>query len=90
MDIRAVKDAEPLDLSLYTTHPGQEEWVIPGAYIKDTAIPMSVGIQLLAKGVKCTGVVSPDMCFEVQTFISELKRRGLIVHQRIGLLRLQS
>jgi lysine 6-dehydrogenase len=89
VNIQAMQGGQPLTLSFYTTHPPEDAWGIPGAYSKNTGLPMSVGTQMLAAGVSTRGVVSPDMCFEASFFFNELKKRGLVLNERSGHLDLE-
>lgn len=82
VDIKAIKDRQPIELSFYTTHPPAEVWGIPGVYVKNTALSMSVGVQLLAKGVNKVGILTPDQAFDTAEFINELKKRDLIIHEK--------
>lgn len=84
VDIKAIKNDEVIDFSLYTTHPSAEEWGIPAVYIKSTALSMSVGVHLLAEGVKGCGILTPDQAFDTATFVNELIKRGLVIHERNG------
>lgn len=84
VEIQALQRGKLHSFSFHTTHPLQEVWGVPGAYSKNTALPMSVGTQMLAAGVSTLGVVSPDMCFEASVFFDELRKRGLVLHERSG------
>lgn len=85
VDIKTKKDGKSLDLSFYTSHPVADKWGgIPAVYIKSTALSMSVGVHLLAKGIKKHGILTPDQAFDTSVFIKELENRGLIIHERSG------
>jgi saccharopine dehydrogenase-like NADP-dependent oxidoreductase len=54
------------------------------ATAKMTGIPMSIGVQLLARGdVTARGVLAPEAAFEPTQFIAELARRGIYVEEHI-------
>ncbi len=65
-----------------TSHPPRAEWGTT-ATARVTGIPASIGAQKLARGEAArTGVMSPDACFDPQSFFEELRRRGIVVLER--------
>jgi len=71
---------------LTTTHPLKEVkgWEGPRAYTRSVGIPLSIGAQLIASGrIKTKGVVAPEGAFDPLTFIKELSKRGIKVHESI-------
>ncbi len=82
VDVKGYRDGRPVNYRFYTRHPSMEEWGVPGAYVKNTALPMSVGTQLLAGGIEGKGILTPDQAFNSSTFLDELKKRGLQVKVR--------
>ena len=65
-------------------HPSQEEWGVPAAYFKNVGIPLSIAVQMLAKG-ECegVGVRPPEQAIPAQPFFDELARRGIKIYERI-------
>ena len=48
-------------------------------------IPMSIGAQMLARGVvKKTGVLTPEEAVEPEAVFAELRKRHLLVHERVA------
>jgi saccharopine dehydrogenase-like NADP-dependent oxidoreductase len=74
--------------TLWHTHPASDGtilgWEKLRAYTRNVGIPMSIGAQMLGKGmVKETGVIAPEEAFEPQAVFDELKRREILVHGRV-------
>ena len=68
----------------WNRHPPQEEWGGDAAYYKNIAIPLSIGVQMIARGdVRVRGVVPPETAFDAEIFFEELARRGIEIHERI-------
>ncbi len=65
-------------------HPSQEEWGAPAAYFKNVGIPLSIAVQMLARG-ECegVGVRPPELAIPTQPFFDELARRGIKIYERI-------
>ena len=81
-------EGERLQHTLWHTHPAsdgsQPGWEKLRAYTRNVGIPMSIGAQLLARGlVKKTGVLTPEEAFEPEMIFSELRQRGMLIHQRV-------
>jgi len=50
-----------------------------------TGLPLALGALMLARGdVSMPGVVAPEACIEPGSFIAELKKRGVTVHDMSG------
>ena len=46
-----------------------------------TGIPMATGALMLARGdVHMPGVIAPEACIEPESFLTEMERRGVAVH----------
>ena len=46
---------------------------------------MSIGAQLIAKGQAfATGVVAPEMAFDVDVVFQELEKRQIRIHQQVN------
>lgn len=74
--------------TLWHTHPPSDgsvpDWAGLRAYTRNVGIPLAIGAVLLATGrVGRTGVLTPEEAFEPATVLAELRRRGLIIHERI-------
>jgi hypothetical protein len=45
---------------------------------------MSIGTQMLGKGLaKMAGVITPEEAFEPQAIFDELKKREILVHEKV-------
>jgi saccharopine dehydrogenase-like NADP-dependent oxidoreductase len=74
--------------TLWHTHPASDGtapgWEKLRAYTRNVGIPMSIGAQMLGKGlVKMAGVITPEEAFEPQAVFDELKKREIIVHEKV-------
>jgi lysine 6-dehydrogenase len=74
--------------TLVHTHPPSDgsvpDWAGLRAYTRNVGIPLSIGAQLLASGaVRKTGVLIPEDAFDPTTIFTELKRRGLHIHETV-------
>jgi saccharopine dehydrogenase-like NADP-dependent oxidoreductase len=68
----------------HNDHPSQEEWGGKRAYFKNVGIPLSIGVQMIARGqVDRKGVLPPELAFSSQPFFDELARRGIQIHEEI-------
>ncbi len=74
--------------TLTHTHPSSDGSV-PGweklrAYTRCVGIPMSIGIQLIARGKsRVTGAVIPELAFDPADVFRELERREIFIHEEI-------
>jgi saccharopine dehydrogenase-like NADP-dependent oxidoreductase len=84
VDVYGKKDGRSLKLTYWNRHPPQEEWGGQTAYYKNIAIPLSIGVQMIARGdVQVTGVVPPETALDPQIFFAELARRRIEIHEKI-------
>jgi saccharopine dehydrogenase-like NADP-dependent oxidoreductase len=84
VDVYGKKDGRNLKLTYWNRHPPQEEWGGQAAYYKNIAIPLSIGVQMIARGdVQVTGVVPPETALDPQIFFAELARRRIEIHEKI-------
>ncbi|UCG12465.1 MAG: saccharopine dehydrogenase NADP-binding domain-containing protein, partial [Deltaproteobacteria bacterium] len=68
----------------WTTHPGMGEWGIPGAYSRNVALPLAVGVQLLMEGQQCDyGVGPPESLLSEEPFFDALSERGIQIHEKL-------
>jgi lysine 6-dehydrogenase len=84
VEVFGKRDGRDVKITLWNRHPPQEEWGGSAAYYKNIAIPLSVGVQMIARGdVKVRGVVPPETAIDPLIFFSELHRRGIEIHERV-------
>jgi saccharopine dehydrogenase-like NADP-dependent oxidoreductase len=79
------RDGQEVKITLWNHHPPQEEEKEPSAaYYKNIAIPLSIGVQMIARGeVKVKGVVPPETAIDPEFFTAELARRKIEIHERV-------
>ena len=84
VEVYGKKDGRNLKFTYWNRHPPQEEWGGQAAYYKNIAIPLSIGVQMIARGdVRVTGVVPPETAIDPQIFIGELARRRIEIHEKV-------
>jgi saccharopine dehydrogenase-like NADP-dependent oxidoreductase len=84
VEVRGKVDGQERAYTYWNRHPPQEEWGGDAAYYKNIAIPLSIGVQMIARGdVKVRGVVPPEAAFDAEVFFEELARRGIEIHERV-------
>lgn len=89
--VTGIRDGKLCEQTLWHTHPASDG-TVPGweklrAYTRNVGIPMSIGAQMLAKGmVKKTGVITPEEAFEPEAVFAELKKREIHIHERVKYL----
>jgi lysine 6-dehydrogenase len=84
VDVYGKADGRDLKISLWNRHPPQDEWGGKAAYYKNIAIPLSVGVQMIARGdVTHRGVIPPETAIEPEILFPELARRRIEIHQTI-------
>jgi saccharopine dehydrogenase-like NADP-dependent oxidoreductase len=85
VDVFGKKDGKDIKIRLWTSHPPQETWGGQAAYYKNIGVPLSIGASMITRGdVTIRGVVPPEDAYDPDIFITELKKRGIEVHQEIG------
>jgi len=78
------RDGRDVKVTLWNRHPSMEEWGGQAAYYKNVAIPLSIGVQMIARGdVTHRGVVPPETALDPEVFIAELARRRIDIHEKI-------
>jgi saccharopine dehydrogenase-like NADP-dependent oxidoreductase len=88
VEVTGSAHGEPCTRTMWHTHPASDGSV-PGweglrAYTRNVAIPMSIGAQMLAKGlVGKTGVITPEEAFDPEAVFAEMQRRGIAVHDKV-------
>jgi saccharopine dehydrogenase-like NADP-dependent oxidoreductase len=84
VDVYGRKEGRNLKISLWNRHPTQEEWGGKAAYYKNIAIPLSIGVQMIARGdVTGRGVLPPETAIDPGIFFEELARRRIAIHQQV-------
>jgi saccharopine dehydrogenase-like NADP-dependent oxidoreductase len=79
VQVEGRRNAERVLLEYTTRHPSSSEWGSTGT-AKMTGIPASIAAQKLAKGeILRKGVMSPEACFDAQSFFEELAKRQILV-----------
>jgi lysine 6-dehydrogenase len=84
VEVLGKKDGRNLKFTYWNRHPSQEEWGGSAAYYKNIAIPLSIGVQMIARGdVTVNGVVPPETALDPDIFFGELARRRIEIHERV-------
>ena len=84
VNVLGKKDGRDLKFTYWNRHPPQEEWGGKAAYYKNIAIPLSIGVQMIARGdIKARGVVPPESAIDPEGFFEELARRRIEIHERV-------
>jgi saccharopine dehydrogenase-like NADP-dependent oxidoreductase len=84
VEVTGTREGRRLACTYRNDHPPQDEWGGPSAYFKNVGIPLSIGVQMIARGqVERKGVVPPELAFSAQPFFAELARRGIRIHEEI-------
>ena len=84
VEVYGKKDGRDLKFTYWNRHPSQEEWGGKAAYYKNIAIPLSIGAQMIARGdIVVHGVVPPETAIPPDLFFSELKKRGIEIHETV-------
>jgi saccharopine dehydrogenase-like NADP-dependent oxidoreductase len=84
VDVYGRKGDRKLKISLWNRHPPQEEWGGKAAYYRNIAIPLSIGVQMIARGdVTGRGILPPETAIDPGIFFSELGRRRIEIHQLV-------
>jgi len=84
VEVYGRKDGRALKYTYWNRHPPQEEWGGQAAYYKNIAIPLSIGVQMIARGdVQARGVVPPETAIDPEIFFHELARRRIEIHERV-------
>ena len=90
VEVVGSRDGKTWQHTLWHTHPAsdgsQPGWEKLRAYTRNVGIPMSIGAQMLARGqVKKTGVITPEEAFEPDAVFAELRKRRILVHEKIAI-----
>ena len=84
VEVRGKVGGQDRTYTYWNRHPPQEEWGGDAAYYKNIAIPLSIGVQMIARGdVEARGIVPPETAFDAEVFFEELARRGIEIHEQV-------
>ncbi len=84
VDVFGKRDGRDVKITLWSEHPSMEEWGGKAAYYKNIAIPLSIGVQMMARGdIKVRGVVPPETAIDPLIFFAELAKRGIEIHEKV-------
>ncbi len=83
VQVSGIKSRLPLKHIYWTSHPGMDEWGVPGAYTKNVALPLAIGVRLLMEGQQRDfGVGSPETILPASVFFKMLNERGIQLHEK--------
>jgi lysine 6-dehydrogenase len=84
VEVFGTKDGRDLKCTFWNRHPPQEEWGGKAAYYKNIAIPLSIGVQMIARGdITARGVVPPETAITPEIFFGELAKRRIEIHEQV-------
>ena len=84
VEVSGKRDGRKFRHTLWNRHPSQEEWGGKAAYYKNIAIPLSIGVQMIARGdVTHRGVIPPETALDPEIFFAELARRRIEIHETV-------
>lgn len=91
VEVTGIKEKTSVQYILTHTHPKSdgsvEGWEKLRAYTRCVGIPMSIGAQMISKGlVNGTGVIAPELAFVPDEMFAELEKRGIIVHKQFNVI----
>jgi saccharopine dehydrogenase-like NADP-dependent oxidoreductase len=89
VEVVGEKDGQKQQHVLTHTHPPSDgtvkDWEGLRAYTRNVGIPLSIGAQMIAKGlVQKTGVLAPELAFDPETVFQELARRQLLIQEQVS------
>jgi lysine 6-dehydrogenase len=84
VEVKGEREGRKVLCTYANDHPSQDVWGAPAAYFKNVGIPLSIAVQMLAKG-QCegVGVRPPELAIPSQPFFEELARRGIEIYERV-------
>jgi saccharopine dehydrogenase-like NADP-dependent oxidoreductase len=88
VEVEGVRAGRRLRHTLWHTHPPSDgsvpDWAGLRAYTRNVGIPMSIGAQILGKGlVKQSGILTPEEAFDPAMVFTELSKRQILIHRQI-------
>ncbi len=91
VEVEGMRDGKPVCHTLWHTHPRSDgsvpDWAGLRAYTRNVGIPMSIGAQMLGRGlVKMCGVITPEEAFDPTAVFAELVKRDIHMHEEVKFL----
>jgi lysine 6-dehydrogenase len=84
VEVYGKREGRDVKVTLWNRHPPMEVWGGSAAYYKNIGIPLSIGVQMIARGdVTARGVVPPETAIDPQIYFAELARRGIEIHEKV-------
>lgn len=84
VEVIGTVDGDKIMHRFVTSHPPMESWGGERAYAKNVGIPMSVGAQLMAKGLTMKkGVDGVETMLPAQKFADELRKRKIVINESL-------
>ena len=88
VDVTGTEGGKKVRYVLHHTHPASDGsvkgWEKLRAYTRNVGIPMAIGVQMIGGGkAKGTGVVMPEFAFDPKEIFAELKRRDIVIHEKV-------
>lgn len=84
VEVYGTREGREVKVTYWNRHPSMDRWGGSAAYYKNIAIPLSIGVQMIARGdVSARGVVPPETALDPRIFFAELARRDVEIHERI-------
>jgi len=78
VEVSGRRNGRPHTMVLRNRHPPQEVWGGEAAYYRNIGVPLSIGVQMIARGeISVRGVVPPERAIPPERFFEELARRGI-------------
>ncbi|WP_376792898.1 saccharopine dehydrogenase family protein [Thermoflexus sp.] len=78
VEVHGQQAGRPRTVVLRNRHPPQEVWGGEAAYYRNIGVPLSIGVQMIARGeITARGVVPPERAIPPERFFEELARRGI-------------
>jgi len=84
VEVYGKKDGRARKYTYWNRHPSMEESGGKAAYYKNIAIPLSIGVQMIARGdVDARGVVPPETAIDSKILFAELAKRRIDIHEQV-------
>jgi len=84
VEVSGLKDGMNVCCVLRVGQPLGQGWEGPIAYPRFVGTPLSIGVQMMAKGlIKGVGVLPPEACIPTKPFLDELAKRGYRIEERL-------
>ncbi len=84
VEVFGKREGHDVKVKLWNSHPPMEVWGGKAAYYKNIAIPLSIGVQMIARGdVTHRGVLPAETVIDPKIYFAELARRGIQIHEQV-------